>query len=197
MIAPVKISVRTTREPERMSLYRRYQEISRRCPNIAPTLTLLSFTCYNSGQVHYDLLAPDAAMDTVSSVVRSEIMRRVRSENTKPEMLVRRLVHAMGFRYRLHRKSLPGCPDLVFSTRHKVIFVHGCFWHGHRCEAAKLPASNAEYWQAKRNRNVARDRRNLRSLGRIGWRAFVIWECELRDMERTRKRLLKFLGETT
>jgi DNA mismatch endonuclease, patch repair protein len=78
-----------------------------------------------------------------------------------------------------------------------VIFVHGCFWHGHRCEAGELPASNAEYWQAKRNRNVVRDRRNLRSLGRIGWRAFVIWECELRNLERTRKRLLKFLSETT
>ncbi|MGH9658918.1 MAG: very short patch repair endonuclease [Bryobacteraceae bacterium] len=136
-------------------------------------------------------------MDTVPALVRSGIMRRVRSEDTKPEMLVRRLVHSMGFRYRLHGKSLPGKPDLVFSVRCKAIFVHGCFWHGHKCEAGELPASNTEYWQAKRNRNVARDRRNLKSLARVGWRALVIWECELRNIERTRTRLVKFLSGTT
>jgi DNA mismatch endonuclease (patch repair protein) len=116
-------------------------------------------------------------MDTVPARVRSEIMRRVRSENTKPEMSVRRLVHAAGFRYRLHDKSLPGSPDLVFSTRRKVIFVHGCFWHGHGCEAGNLPSSNTEYWQAKHNRNLVRDRLSLRALSRHGWRALVIWEC--------------------
>ncbi len=136
-------------------------------------------------------------MDTVPSIVRSQIMRRVRSENTKPEMLVRRLVHNMGLRYRLHKKSLPGSPDLVFSSRCKVIFVHGCFWHGHRCEAGRLPASNAKYWQGKRDRNVVRDRRNLRALAETGWSALVIWECELRDVERTRERLTEFLKAMT
>src|ERR1700681_1759849 len=120
-------------------------------------------------------------MDTVPALVRSEIMRRVRSQDTQPEILVRRLVHSMGFRYRLHGKSLPGKPDLVFSVRRKAIFVHGCFWHGHRCEAGALPTSNTEYWQAKRNYNLARDRRNLRSLAGVGWRVLVIWECELRN----------------
>jgi DNA mismatch endonuclease (patch repair protein) len=133
-------------------------------------------------------------MDTVSAFVRSEIIRRVRAEDTKPEMLVRRLVHSMGFRYRLHDKNLPGKPDLVFSVRHKAIFVHGCFWHGHRCEAGELPASNTEYWQAKLEGNVVRDRRNLRALARAGWRALVIWECELRNMLRMRRKLLKFLS---
>ena len=133
-------------------------------------------------------------MDTVSSSIRSQIMRRVRSVDTKPEMTVRRLVHSMGFRYRLHREDLPGKPDLVFVSRRKVIFVHGCFWHGHSCEAARLPASNVGYWSSKRNRNVARDRRNLRRINKAGWRALVIWECELHNSERTRRRIQAFLG---
>ena len=132
-------------------------------------------------------------MDTVSSLARSEIMRRVRSRNTKPEMQVRRMIHAMGFRYRLHSENLPGRPDIVFSSRHKAIFVHGCFWHGHNCEAAKLPASNVEYWRSKRDRNIARDRRSLRAISRNGWRALVVWECELRSPDYVRQKILSFL----
>jgi DNA mismatch endonuclease, patch repair protein len=132
-------------------------------------------------------------MDTVAKTVRSEIMRRVRSVDTMPEMKVRRLVHAMGFRYRLHGRGLPGKPDLVFPSRQKVIFVHGCFWHRHNCEAARLPTSNVEYWRGKQRRNAARDRRNLREIVKAGWKALVIWECELRNAERTRKNIRMFL----
>ncbi|MDQ6700029.1 MAG: very short patch repair endonuclease [Acidobacteriota bacterium] len=135
-------------------------------------------------------------MDSVSALVRSKIMSRVRSENTKPEMFVRRLVHAMGFRYRLHVKDLPGSPDLVFPARRKLIFVHGCFWHGHSCEAGRLPQSNTDYWSAKQARNIARDRQSLRSLARTGWKTLVIWECELRVVDRIRRRVEKFLNGT-
>jgi DNA mismatch endonuclease, patch repair protein len=135
-------------------------------------------------------------MDTVSTLVRSEIMRRVRSVDTKPELKIRRMIHAMGFRYRLYDKDLPGRPDLVFPSRRKAIFVNGCFWHGHDCEAAKLPATNVKYWRGKRDRNVARDRRNLKAIAETGWRALVVWECELRKPERTRKKILTFLTRT-
>lgn len=133
-------------------------------------------------------------MDTVPAQVRSEIMRRVRSVDTKPEMQVRRLVHSLGFRYRLHDESLPGRPDLVFSGRRKVIFVHGCFWHGHNCDAGKLPTSNTAYWEAKRDRNVARDRQCLRALARAGWRTLVVWECQLRDVDRMTFKIVSFLA---
>ena len=135
-------------------------------------------------------------MDTVSALVRSKIMSRVRSEDTKPEILVRRLVHSMGFRYRLHVKDLPGRPDLVFPAKRKVIFVHGCFWHGHNCEAGTLPQSNVDYWSVKQARNMARDRQSLRSLARDGWKTLVIWECKLRVVDRVSRRVRKFLNGT-
>lgn len=135
-------------------------------------------------------------MDTVSTPVRSEIMRRVLSVDTKPEMKVRRMIHALGFRYRLHDRNLPGKPDLVFSSRRKAIFVNGCFWHGHDCEAAKLPSSNVDYWRVKQDRNVARDRRNLKAIAEAGWRTLVVWECELRNPGRSRKKILAFLTRT-
>jgi len=121
-------------------------------------------------------------------------MRRVHSRDTKPELVVRRLVSSMGLRYRLHSKSLSGHPDLVFGRLHKVIFVHGCFWHGHYCPAATLPESNKEYWEAKRSRNVIRDKRVLRALRRAGWKALVLWECEVKK-EKARKRIARFLTE--
>jgi len=132
-------------------------------------------------------------MDTVSTSVRSKIMRRVRSTNTEPEMKVRRITHSIGFRYRLHGKNLPGKPDLVFPSLQKVIFVHGCFWHGHNCEAARLPASNVEYWRNKQSSNIARDRRILREIRRAGWKTLVIWECELHNAEGTRNKIRAFL----
>ncbi|GLK54273.1 very short patch repair endonuclease [Methylopila capsulata] len=121
-------------------------------------------------------------------------MRAVKSRDTKPEMQVRRAAHALGYRFRLHRKDLPGSPDLVFPSRKKVIFVHGCFWHGHNCpRGSRMPKTNAEYWQAKIARNVARDWRTLAELGALGWEALTIWECELKDPSGLADRLRSFL----
>ena len=123
----------------------------------------------------------------------SEHMRRIRSKHTKPELSIRRLVSALGYRYRLHRKNLPGSPDLVFAGRSKVIFVHGCFWHQHTgCRLAHLPKSNLEYWLPKLARNRARDTQAKRALSRLGWRYLVVWECQTREGALER-RLLHFL----
>lgn len=116
-------------------------------------------------------------------ISRSENMRRIRSKDTRPEMLVRRLVHRMGFRYRLHRKDIPGRPDLAFPRRRKVIFVHGCFWHQHSgCREGRLPKSNAAYWFPKLQRNKERDRVAQEQLASAGWAVLVIWECETNDL---------------
>lgn len=112
---------------------------------------------------------------------RSFNMSRIRNRNTKPEMVVRSLVHRMGYRYRLHRKDLPGKPDLVFPGRRKVIFVHGCFFHMHDCPYGKVtPKTNAEFWHKKRLSNVERDKRNVAELERGGWMVLVVWECMTR-----------------
>lgn len=132
-------------------------------------------------------------MDVFSPAKRSEIMRRVQSTGTRPELLIRRLVSGLGYRYRLNSEKLPGHPDLVFSRLRRVIFVHGCFWHGHSCKSAQLPTSRREYWEAKRLRNVARDRRVRRTLNRDGWESLVVWECQL-NKEITRDRIRKFLA---
>ena len=126
---------------------------------------------------------------------RSKTMRAVKSKNTTPELFVRRLVHGMGFRFRLHRRDLPGSPDLVFVGRRKVIFVHGCFWHGHSCKrGARVPKANHEYWVAKIARNKQRDKKSLNSLTRAGWGIRIVWECELRDVDRLALRLYSFLS---
>lgn len=126
-------------------------------------------------------------------VQRSRIMRAVKSRDTKPEMAVRRLLHRMGYRYRLHRPGLPGKPDIVFPGRRKVIFVHGCFWHGHDCaRGARVPASNTGYWMAKIGRNVARDQTTLKQLVASGWAVLILWECELGTA--LEERLKAFLG---
>ena len=123
-------------------------------------------------------------VDSVSSAFRSEIMSRVLSKNTRPEMVVRRMLHGAGYRYRLHRSDLPGKPDLVFAARRKVIFVHGCFWHLHEgCAQARLPKSRVEFWTAKLHSNKERDERNLAELKRLGWQVMVVWECDLRRPE--------------
>jgi DNA mismatch endonuclease (patch repair protein) len=133
-------------------------------------------------------------VDTVSPEVRSRIMARVKSKGMKPEMKVRRLLHGLGYRYRLHRSDLPGRPDLVFPSRQKVIFVNGCFWHYHTgCERVRIPSTNQDYWVAKLERNRDRDKRNLLLLEEIGWSALTTWECELRDMETATGRLVEFL----
>lgn len=127
--------------------------------------------------------------------VRSRTMRAVRSKDTKPELIVRRLVHSLGFRFRLHRKDLPGSPDLVFPRRRKVIFVHGCFWHGHDCaRGARQPKTNADYWIAKVARNRDRDQRTQQLLSEAGWESCIIWECELKDLEVMQAKILAFLG---
>ena len=107
------------------------------------------------------------------------MMAAVRSKNTAPEMTVRRLVHSMGYRYRLHRADLPGKPDLVFPGRGKVIFVHGCFWHQHGCKGSHLPKSNEAYWIPKLERNRERDTEHINNLCRKGWKCLVLWDCEL------------------
>jgi DNA mismatch endonuclease (patch repair protein) len=126
-------------------------------------------------------------------VDRSENMRRIRSKGMHPELAVRSLVHMMGYRFRLHRKDLPGKPDLVFVSQRKVIFVHGCFWHAHACKAAHTPKSNADYWGPKLQRNKARDRKNIKTLENAGWRSLVIWECETRTPDKVKKRVSAFL----
>lgn len=132
---------------------------------------------------------------------RSWNMSRIRSTDTGPEMTVRRLVHAMGYRYRLHRKDLPGKPDITFGPRRKIIEVRGCYWHAHlrydrTCWEARSEAkSNQTYWGPKMDRNVERDKRNLALLQTAGWQVLVIWECQLRDMEAVRSRIGDFLGE--
>jgi DNA mismatch endonuclease (patch repair protein) len=133
-------------------------------------------------------------MDRLSSEKRSSLMSRVRTKDTEPELRVRSALHRLGYRYSLHRKDLPGCPDLVFSSRRKVIFVHGCFWHGHTCPRGKLPATNAEFWEAKISKNKARDERTLQTLNSLGWKAFVVWECEIRSDGRFIRRLTRFLN---
>ena len=127
---------------------------------------------------------------------RSRIMRAVKSRDTAPEMTVRRLVYSMGYRYRLHRKDLPGKPDLAFKSRRKVIFIHGCFWHGHDCKrGARVPKNNREYWETKIARNRERDKQHDEDLKREGWRVFVVWECQISEPEAVTERIKSFLDD--
>jgi DNA mismatch endonuclease (patch repair protein) len=128
---------------------------------------------------------------------RSFNMSRIRGADTKPELIVRSIVHQMGYRFRLHRKDLPGKPDLILPRRRKIIFVHGCFWHVHRCRYGRVvPKTNAEFWQTKREGTVDRDRRNRRALRADGWEVMTVWECWTRDPEqRLVPRLAEFLAE--
>ena len=133
-------------------------------------------------------------VDVHTKKQRSYNMSRIRSKDTKPEMLVRSMVHKMGYRYSLHRKDLPGKPDLALVKHHKVIFVHGCFWHMHNCRYGRVkPKTNAKFWQEKRAATVARDKRNLRQLKKDGWKVLVIWECWTKTPERLLTQLNKFL----
>ena len=133
-------------------------------------------------------------MDNLSLPERSEIMARVRSKNSRPELVVRKLVFSLGYRYRLHAKDLPGHPDLVFRKRRKVIFVHGCFWHRHAaCALARLPKSRLDFWEPKLEGNKQRDQRNRRALNSEGWKVLTIWECQLKKTERLESTVRRFL----
>jgi DNA mismatch endonuclease (patch repair protein) len=119
--------------------------------------------------------------DNVTPEKRRWTMAQVHSENTSPEMRVRKAIHAAGFRYRLYRKDLPGKPDLTLSKYRIVVFVHGCFWHWHGCKRSRMPSSNTEYWRRKIDNNVRRDRENLEKLKNLGWEPVSVWECELKE----------------
>lgn len=132
-------------------------------------------------------------IDHVSKEKRSEIMKRIRGKDTAPELIVRKLIYSLGYRYRLHGKKLPGKPDLVFAGRKKVIFVHGCFWHGHSCKKGKPPKSNLNYWLPKLRENQARDARNQELLSSMGWQSLVIWQCEISDANNLKRVVTNFL----
>jgi DNA mismatch endonuclease, patch repair protein len=125
--------------------------------------------------------------------VRSKIMRSVKTKNTKPELIVRRVLREIGFHYRLHVKNLPGTPDIVSRKHKKAIFVNGCFWHGHSCSKGRLPKTNAEFWRDKIDKNINRDKKKEADLQSIEWKVLVLWQCELNDIVQLKKRLHKFL----
>jgi DNA mismatch endonuclease, patch repair protein len=128
--------------------------------------------------------------DVFPPTKRSQIMSKIGQRNTKPEIIVRKLLHRMGYRFRLHRQDLPGSPDIVLPKYKTVIFVHGCFWHGHsECPRAKLPETNQEFWENKIEKNRLRDRRNAANLAKLTWQVITVWQCELKDMEALCKRI--------
>lgn len=135
-----------------------------------------------------------ATRDRLTPEERSRNMARIRSHNTKPEKTVRHLVTALGLRYRLHRRDLPGKPDLVFGPRRTVLFVHGCFWHQHaNCRAGRMPTAHRDFWSAKLTRNTERDAETKRALQQLGWRVLTVWECETKHPEKLQRRLARLL----
>jgi len=135
--------------------------------------------------------------DTLTPAERSERMARVKGRDTAPEMLVRQIVRGLGYHYRLHRRDLPGCPDLTFGKLRKIIFVHGCFWHRHddsACKLARLPKSKLDFWLPKLEANRARDLKNQERIKAMGWKFLVVWECQLGDRVKLEKRIRSFLG---
>lgn len=131
--------------------------------------------------------------DTISKERRSKIMAHISSKNTQPEMIVRKALHDLGYRYRLHRRDLPGSPDLVFPARRKIIFVHGCFWHGHHCRKGKRPSTNCGFWDRKLDRNIQRDAKNIEELRQTGWQVLVIWECGINASADWMEEAIEFL----
>lgn len=135
-------------------------------------------------------------MDVYGKRKRSEIMARVKGRDTTPELLVRSIVHRLGYRFRLYRRDLPGNPDITLPKHRKVIFVHGCFWHGHkRCPRAARPTTNIAFWRKKLDSNIARDRHNIGQLRKGGWRVLVVWQCQTKKLETLKRSLSKFLNE--
>ncbi|MEP7452159.1 very short patch repair endonuclease [Phyllobacterium sp. SB3] len=145
------------------------------------------------------MLFSEYILDRISPAKRSANMARIRSQNTRPEMTVRRLIHSLGYRYRLHVAQLPGRPDIVFSRKKAVIFINGCFWHQHGhpdCTKSSIPKTRHEFWNAKLQRNSERDAANYRKLDALGWTTLVIWECELNEEDSLVLKLTTFLRET-
>ncbi len=137
-------------------------------------------------------------VDKFSKQKRSEIMSHIKSKNTKPEITVRKIIYSLGYRYRLHRKDLPGKPDLAFINKKKVIFINGCFWHGHSgCKKSALPDTNYEFWNDKIKNNVNRDTLNYQRLKDMGWKYLVIWQCEIKnaELENIKSKIIHFLNE--
>ncbi len=133
-------------------------------------------------------------VDVHNKQQRSFNMSQIRSKNTSPEIIVRSLVHRMGFRYALHCSGLPGHPDLVLVKHKKIIFVHGCFWHMHKCRYGKvIPQTRRKFWQTKRQGNVIRDKRNYKALKKLGWQILIVWECQLKDLPKLQTKLSRFL----
>ena len=133
-------------------------------------------------------------MDVFSREKRSQIMSRVSGKNTKPEIVIRSLLHNMGYRFRLHRNNLPGKPDITLPKYKKIIFVHGCFWHGHvDCPRAKRPTTNQKFWNEKLNKNIERDKITIKNLKQLGWDVLTVWTCEVKDTELLKKKLLLFI----
>ncbi len=157
-----------------------------------PNPSLYRFDCC-SGQCEKQAYID--GMDTRTTEQRRRIMQSVRSKNTGPEQAIRKALFAAGYRYRLHRKDMAGSPDIVFPSRRKAIFVHGCFWHGHGCNKGRLPKSRLDYWRPKIEANQFRDRRNLDILEAEGWRVLVVWQCELREFLAAFERIVRFVDE--
>ena len=134
--------------------------------------------------------------DHLEQTARSALMSRIRGKDTSPEVFVRRLVYALGYRYRLHDRDLPGCPDLVFPSGRKLILVHGCFWHRHRCKKGRsTPKTRPAFWIKKLEGNKTRDAANHRKLRRLGWDVLTVWECQIRDADKLKERLVRFLRD--
>lgn len=134
-------------------------------------------------------------MDVFPKEKRSQIMASIKGKNTRPEKVVRSLLHQMGYRFRLHRRDLPGCPDIVLPKYKKVIFVHGCFWHGHKnCRRSKRPTSNKIFWDEKLSKNIERDKTNQTNIRNVGWKFLVIWQCEIKDKDILIDKLKSFLN---
>lgn len=133
-------------------------------------------------------------MDVFTKEKRSQIMSRVSGRNTKPEIVVRSLLHNLGYRFRLHRKDLPGKPDIILPKHKKAIFVHGCFWHGHTgCSRSKRPSTNKEFWCEKLDKNIERDKETVDALRTLGWDVLIVWTCEVKDKDKLKTKLLSFL----
>ncbi len=154
----------------------------------------MTLLCGESKLEEVNLATGRTMTDNVSPEVRSRTMAQVKSKGMRPEMLVRRQLYGLGYRYRLHRTDLPGRPDLVFPGRRKIVFVNGCFWHYHSgCPRVRIPATNRDYWLAKLERNRARDERNLNLLEESRWAVMTVWECQLGNLDATTERLVAFL----